>query len=93
MFTQKEMNLTFLTILMKESTEKLFSFCFSCEVMFANWLHLAFLPRQREPFLYLLCEPFFKISELMFSFVHFIYLFSFIIIFAIILAQKAYINL
>ena len=96
MWTRKEMNLIFLTISMKESTEA----SYSDKTIFISsllWSHVClhklvtftiFVKAKETIFLYFICEPVSKISELMFSFVHFIYN-----RFSVILAHKIYIKL
>ena len=88
MWTGKEVNLIFLTISVKESTET----SYSDKTIFTSsllWSRVRvrklvtfgiFVKTKGTVFLYFIREPVFKISEWMFSFVDFIYLFIFFII-------------
>ena len=99
MWTRKEMNLIFLTISMKKSTET----SYSNKTIFISsllWSHVhlrkpitfrIFVKTKGTIFLYFMCEPVLRITELMCSFVHFF--FFFYNRFAIILAHKIYIKL
>ena len=99
MWTRKEMNLIFLTISVKESTETSYSdkTIFISSLLWSNVrvrkmvTFGIFVKTKGNVFLYFICETVFKISELMFSFVHFI--FFFYNRFAIILAHKIYTKL
>ena len=100
MWTRKEMNLIFLTISMKKSTET----SYSNKTIFISsllWSHVhlrkpitfrIFVKTKGTIFLYFMCEPVLRITELMCSFVHFFFFF-FYNRFAIILAHKIYIKL
>ena len=93
------MNLIFLTISVKESTETSYSdkTIFISSLLWSNVrvrkmvTFGIFVKTKGNVFLYFICETVFKISELMFSFVHFI--FFFYNRFAIILAHKIYTKL
>ena len=93
------MNLIFLTISVKESTETSYSdkTIFISSLLWSNVrvrkvvTFGIFVKTKGNVFLYFICETVFKISELMFSFVHFI--FFFYNRFATILAHKIYTKL
>ena len=99
MWTRKEMNLIFLTISVKESTETSYSdkTIFISSLLWSNVrvrkmvTFGIFVKTKGNVFLYFICETVFKISELMFSFVHFIFFFYNRL--AIILAHKIYTKL
>ena len=88
MWTRKEMNLIFLTISMKKSTET----SYSDKTIFISsllWSHVhfrkpitfwIFVKTKGTIFQYFMCEPVLRITEWMCSFEHFIYFFSFIIV-------------